>query len=177
MLSHVLHKLAQVAVTLAPRVGTVYSGAQGSAVRCKMVGWLQPGCPVVRAGQPAPPCPGDPPHPATRPWPRPATLSPLPRPWPRRPGTAATYNPTVALLESSSLTQIAMLSFGMRLRFTTHLLVRRLLRFLYAPAPPHSCLHMLLLARLATVPLPCSHACGVWGMPLVRGMRLDPVLP
>lgn len=38
--------------------------------------------------------------------------------------SAATYNPTVALLESSSLAQIAMLSFGMRLRFTTHLLVR-----------------------------------------------------
>ncbi|PRW58718.1 copper responsive regulator 1 isoform A [Chlorella sorokiniana] len=60
VLSHIVHKLAQVAVTLAPRIGTVYS---------------------------------------------------------------ATYNPTVALLESSSLAQIAMLSFGMRLRFTTHLLV------------------------------------------------------
>lgn len=36
---------------------------------------------------------------------------------------AASYNPTVALLESSSLAQIAMLSFGMRLRFTSHLLV------------------------------------------------------
>ena len=27
MLSHIVHKLAQVAVTLAPRIGTVYSGA------------------------------------------------------------------------------------------------------------------------------------------------------
>lgn len=60
VLSHIVHKLAQVAVTLAPRIGTVYS---------------------------------------------------------------ASYNPTVALLESSSLAQIAMLSFGMRLRFTSHLLV------------------------------------------------------
>ena len=46
--------------------------------------------------------------------------SPLALP-PRLP--AASYNPTVALLESSSLAQIAMLSFGMRLRFTSHLLV------------------------------------------------------
>ncbi|KAL4432422.1 hypothetical protein ABPG77_001721 [Micractinium sp. CCAP 211/92] len=33
------------------------------------------------------------------------------------------YNPTVALLESSSLAQIHMLSFGMKLRFGTHLAV------------------------------------------------------
>lgn len=33
-----------------------------------------------------------------------------------------TYNPTVALLESSSLAQVHMLSFGMRLHFGAHLL-------------------------------------------------------
>lgn len=37
--------------------------------------------------------------------------------------TAASYNPTVALLESSSLAQIHMLSFGMKLRFGAHLAV------------------------------------------------------
>jgi hypothetical protein len=56
--SHLVHKLAQTAVTLVPPVGTIFS---------------------------------------------------------------PTYNPTVALLESSSLAQIHMLSFGMKLRFGTHL--------------------------------------------------------
>lgn len=58
--SHVLHKLAQTAVTLVPPMGTIFSRS---------------------------------------------------------------YNPTVALLESSSLAQIHMLSFGLKLRFGTHLLV------------------------------------------------------
>ena len=60
MWSHLVHKLAQTAVTLVPPVGTIFS---------------------------------------------------------------PTYNPTVALLESSSLAQIHMLSFGMKQRFGTHLAV------------------------------------------------------
>lgn len=35
---------------------------------------------------------------------------------------SASYNPSVALLESSSLAQIYMLSFGLKLRFGTHLI-------------------------------------------------------
>lgn len=56
--SHVIHKLAQMAVTLVPPVGTIF---------------------------------------------------------------LASYNPTVALLESSSLAQVHMLSFGLKLRFGGHL--------------------------------------------------------
>ena len=44
-------------------------------------------------------------------------LPPCALPYP----AAATFTPAVALLESSSLAQVAMLSFGVKLRFSYHL--------------------------------------------------------
>lgn len=119
--SHLIHKLAQTAVTLMPPVGTIFSGALArsgrSAACCSALVFAL----LAAAPRPALAASSRRPLSPTRALllllPRPALAAPLPIP------TAATYNPTVALLESSSLAQVHMLSFGMKLRFSTHVAV------------------------------------------------------
>lgn len=116
--SHVAHKLAQAAVTLVPPVGTIFSSERSHHALAVVLAVV---CLTPRHAAGLPCAPGCCTHPAIASHPHPRRLHP-PTP-PHLTPPAASYNPTVALLESSSLAQVHMLSFGMRLRFGTHLAV------------------------------------------------------